>query len=118
MANRLSIRHRIVLVPFPFDDLSGVKVRTALCLTEPFGKHRHVILAFITGNCEGREPTDILLSENSEGFVATGLRKSSLLRLHRLTTVTTRIILRELGSLHPDQTRVVNDTLVRLFGIR
>lgn len=42
------IRHRVVLIPFPFDDLSGTKVRPAVCLTEPLGRHRHVVLAFIT----------------------------------------------------------------------
>ncbi len=26
---------KVVLVPFPFDDLSSTKVRPAVCLTEP-----------------------------------------------------------------------------------
>jgi mRNA interferase MazF len=30
---------RVVLIPFPFDDLSGAKVRPAVCLTEPIGPH-------------------------------------------------------------------------------
>jgi hypothetical protein len=29
------IRGAVVLVPFPCDDLSGAKVRPAVCLTEP-----------------------------------------------------------------------------------
>ena len=41
-------RGKIVLVPFPFDGLSSAKVRPALCLTDPIGPHRHVVLAFIT----------------------------------------------------------------------
>jgi hypothetical protein len=28
---------KVVLVPFPFDDLSTTKVRPAVCLTEPIG---------------------------------------------------------------------------------
>ncbi len=28
---------KVVLVPFPFDDLSATKVRRAVCLTEPIG---------------------------------------------------------------------------------
>ena len=43
-------KDKIVLVPFPFDDLSAEKVRPAVCLTDPIGQHRHVILAFITSN--------------------------------------------------------------------
>jgi hypothetical protein len=38
---------KVVLVPFPFNDLSAAKVRPAVCLTDPVGPHRHVILAFI-----------------------------------------------------------------------
>lgn len=41
------IRGKVVLIPFPFDDFSGTKVRPAVCLTDPIGTHRHVILAFI-----------------------------------------------------------------------
>lgn len=31
------MKYRIVLVPFPFDDLSGSKLRPALCLTDVIG---------------------------------------------------------------------------------
>lgn len=47
MANP-SWRFKIVLVPFPFDDLSSTKVRPAVCLTDAIGPHQHVVLAFIT----------------------------------------------------------------------
>jgi mRNA interferase MazF len=43
----LSVRNRVVLVPFPFDDLTSTKVRPAVCLNEEIGSHRHVVLAFI-----------------------------------------------------------------------
>jgi len=38
-------KHKVVLVPFPFDDLSSSKVRPAVCLTNPIGPHRHVYTA-------------------------------------------------------------------------
>ena len=41
------IKNTIVLVPFPFDDFSNLKVRPALCLTSEIGKYNHVIIAFI-----------------------------------------------------------------------
>ena len=31
---------KVVLVPFPFDDLSTSKVRPAVCLINPFGPYR------------------------------------------------------------------------------
>jgi mRNA interferase MazF len=42
------MRYDVVLVPFPFDDLTGTKVRPAVCLTDILGVHRHVVLAFVT----------------------------------------------------------------------
>ncbi len=40
---------KVVLGPFPFDDLSTAKVRPAVCLTEPIGElgaeHRHAVEA-------------------------------------------------------------------------
>jgi len=111
-------RGRVVLVPFPFDDLSTAKVRPAVCLTDPIGPHRHVILAFITS----RIPTDLLESElvldsSQTNFATTGLRVSSTLRLHRLMTVTTALIRRELGELSPRMQAEVADKLRRLFGL-
>jgi len=35
-------RGKVVLVPFPFDNLSTTKVRPAVCLTDPIGPHRHI----------------------------------------------------------------------------
>ena len=45
-------RGKVVLVPFPFDDLATQKARPAVCLTEPLTSHRHIVLAFVTS----REP--------------------------------------------------------------
>jgi mRNA interferase MazF len=92
-------KHKIVLVPFPFDDLSSTKVRPAVCLTDAIGLHKHTILAFITSRVPDLPlPSDFVISNTDENFSATGLRVSSTLQFHRMMTVTTEIILRELGS--------------------
>jgi mRNA interferase MazF len=103
------MKYSVVLVPFPFDDLSSYKVRPAVCLTEPIGPYRHIILAFITSRIPS-EPldTDVIIDTEEADFVMTGLRVSSTLQLHRLMTVTTTIIRRKLGVLpSPIQKRVV-----------
>lgn len=112
------IRGKVVLVPFPFDDFSGTKVRPAVCLTDPIGTHRHVILAFISS----RVPTDLMetdftLDSAQADFAATGLRVSSTLRLHRLMTVTTSFLQRELGELSPRMQEEVNNRLRKLFSL-
>jgi mRNA interferase MazF len=111
-------RNSVVLVPFPFDDLSTIKVRPALCLTDPQGPHRHVILAFITSRVPA-EPldSDLVLDWRDPSFAATGLRVSSTLQLHRLMTVSTTLIQRQLGHFSPSWQALVGRSLRGLFGL-
>jgi mRNA interferase MazF len=112
------IKGKIVLIPFPFDDLSASKVRPAVCLTNQIGDHAHVVLAFISSVV----PSDLLTSDlvidaSSVGFVETGLRVTSVLRLHRLMTVSSSLVLRDLGELPPALQADVTGRLKMLFGI-
>jgi mRNA interferase MazF len=110
---------KIVLVPFPFDDLTADKVRPTLCLTDPIGPHRHVIVAFISSQVPAAvSATDIILDSRRKDFTGTGLRVPSVLRLHRLVTLTSALIRRELGQLSPDLQRDVDQKLAALFGLR
>ena len=107
---------KVVLVPFPFDDLSTLKVRPALCLTEPIGLNRHVIVAFITSRVEPKlSVTDILLDPSQPDFAGTGLKLPSTIKLHRLITITAALIRRELGLVSSTQQTQVDDRLRRLF---
>ena len=109
-------RGKVVLVAFPFDDLSSSKVRPAVCLTEPMGPHRHVVLAFISSQVpESLLPTDIVLDAASPGFPSTGLRVTSTLSLHRLMTISTAVIRRDLGTLPPEIQLQVTQRLHMLF---
>jgi mRNA interferase MazF len=110
------MRGKVVLVPFPFDDLSATKLRPAVCLTEAIGPNRHIVVAFITSRkVSDLLPTDIVLATNDPAFRATGLRVGSVLRLHRLITLSTSIIKRELGQLSPALEREANNKLKLLF---
>jgi len=111
-------RGKVVLVPFPFDDLSATKARPAVCLTNPIGPHRHAVLAFISSRIPADLlETDIVLDSRQTDFAMTGLRVSSTLRLHRLMTITTTLIQRELGELSPRVLREVADKLRKLFDL-
>lgn len=111
-------KNKIVLIPFPFDTLETTKVRPALCLTDPIGPHRHVILAFISSRIpDNLLESDLVIDSNEEDFSSTGLRVSSALRLHRLMTVTTSLIKRELGELSPAIQEKVLIKLKKIFGL-
>lgn len=113
------MRGKVVLVPFPFDDLSANKVRPAVCLTEPLGPHRHVVLAFVTSVVPpvDPQPTDVLVDPGTSEGASSGLKRVSSLRLHRLMTVSTSLVLRELGSLTPRLEADVSAGLGELFGL-
>ena len=109
-------RGKVVLVPFPFDDLATQKARPAVCLTEPLTSHRHIVLAFVTSR-QPDEPldTDVVLDPEDPGFAQTGLQVRSTIRTRRLLTLASGVIKRELGSLSPDLQARVSDAVRRLF---
>ena len=108
------MRGKVVLVPFPFDDLSATKVRPAVCLSDPVGVYRHVILGFVST----RPPVEHLESDLAlPASGVSGLRFDSTLRLHRLMTVSSSLISRELGQLSSEELKLVEDKLKRLFGL-
>jgi mRNA interferase MazF len=83
MGNHSMTKGKVVLVPFPFDDLSATKVCPAVCLTNPIGSSRHIVLAFITSQIPVNFlETDIVLDSNHPDFSDTGLRKPATLGLH------------------------------------
>ena len=109
---------KVVLVPFPFDDLSATKVRPAVCLTDPIGPHRHVVLAFISSQAPAvLLPTDLALQIGDPDFATSGLRVSSVLRLHRLMTASTSLFQRELGEFSARLQSEVAQRLKMLFGL-
>ncbi|MBI4619873.1 MAG: type II toxin-antitoxin system PemK/MazF family toxin [Desulfobacterales bacterium] len=112
------MKGKVVLVPFPFDDFSSSKVRPAVCLTNPIGPHHHVVLAFISSQTlSDILETDIPIDATEVDFASTGLRVSSVLRLHRLMTVTTSFIQRELGELTLRMQNEANNKLRKLFDL-
>jgi len=113
------MKHKVVLVPFPFDDLSTSKVRPAVCLTDPIGPHQHIVLAFITSQIPAKLlATDLVIDSDHPDFAATGLRVSSTLQLHRLMTATAALVWRELGILSLAIRAQVDRRLRDLFDLR
>ena len=77
-----------------------------------------MILAFITSKVPDiLQKTDVKLEATNTYFSETGLRVSSTLCLHRLMTVSTSLILRQLGRLHPLLQKEVDEKLVQLFNL-
>ena len=70
----------IVLITFPFTDLSGTKLRPAVVLADT---SLDLTVCFITSQTGWEESTDVLLSPSSSN----GLRKPSLIRTSKIATL-------------------------------
>lgn len=91
-------------------------MRPAVCLTNPVGARRQVILAYVTSRISTNLlETDIEFDTSHPDFAATGLRKPSTLRLHQVVTVSTVVIQRELGALSSNTQVQIAEKLCKLL---
>lgn len=100
----------IILVPFPFTDLSGTKSRPALIL---FADDLDATLCFISTQIKWKESHDVILTPSSQN----GLKKESLIRLSKIATVDKDLILGKIGSLNTSEIQEVNSSMIELFDL-
>jgi mRNA interferase MazF len=116
MESHLMIKYSIVLVPFPFDDFSELKVRPAICLTNPTGKFDHIIIAFISSNMPSELlESDLTITKDSEHFAGTGLLVDSVIRLNKMVTIHKKLIKRKLGSINKSLENILKFKIKKLF---
>lgn len=82
----------VVLIKFPFTDLSGSKLRPAVVL---FDSGNDLIVAFITGVLAVKSIGDISLKRNDTN----GLKKDSVIKLSKLATLSKDLIAGKIGAL-------------------
>ncbi len=82
----------IVLITFPFTDLSGTKLRPAVVLVD---SPLDFTVSFITSQLQWQEPTDVLLVPDA----LNGLKKSSLIRTSKIATLDRKLAKGLLGQL-------------------
>ena len=85
----------IVLIPFPFTDLTGSKNRPALILLPG---QLDVTVCFISTQLHWQEPTDLLLQPNATN----GLKKPSLVRIGKIATIDKALLIGKLGNIDED----------------
>ena len=98
----------IVLITFPFTDLSGSKLRPALVLVTTA---LDLTICFITTQTGWQEPTDVLLLPNS----INGLKKPSLIRMSKMATLKYSLAKGLLGKLTATEMTDLNNKLKTLF---
>jgi len=107
------MKGKIVLIPFPFTDLTATKLRPALALYEG---DRDIVLAFISSKIRvGAESTGVMVTTSHAGFPESGLKVDSVIRLDKIATVLKDLMIGELGELDDDLRAEVNAKLAVLF---
>ena len=100
----------IVLIPFPFTDLSGNKLRPALVLAE---NTLDITVSFITTQLQWQEPTDIVLQPQKKN----GIKKLSIVRLSKIATIDKSLIVGIIGSMSSTQILELDQKLKSIFQI-
>jgi mRNA interferase MazF len=109
-------RGDVVLVPFPFTDLSSAKKRPALVISaDAFNSVRDdVLVAAITSQIPGALSPDEFVIPAGE-LTACGLPKPSILRLSKLVALHRQLVVKRIGALPAPTLAQVLTRLRQLF---
>jgi len=110
-------KNTIVLIPFPFTDLTAIKVRPAVivsgCKTDD-----DIIVSFISSKKTKRlHKMDVKIQSKDKNFKQTGLKTDSLIKVGKLATLSKKIVLGELGNVSESTGKEINKKLKTLFGL-
>ena len=98
----------VVLIPFPFTDLKGSKIRPAVVLTLC---GLDVTICFITSELKWKTEYDVFIFPS----ISNGLKVPSLIRTGKIATIDSSLILGELGELSNIEIAQLNNGLKELF---
>ena len=89
-------RWDVILVPFPFTDLTTIKKRPSLVISpDSFNFNEDIVIAFITSNI----PSQMRAGDYKiKDLQITGLPKPSIIRM-KFATINKTIIVKKLGNL-------------------
>lgn len=98
----------IILIPFPFTDLTGNKKRPAIVLID---SEDDVTICFFTTQLKWQSKFDVTVHPTKSN----GLKKTSLIRLNKIATVDKDLIIGLLGELDKDNITELNGNLINIL---
>ena len=107
------VKGDVVVIPFPFSDLSTTKKRPTLVVTNLPGED--IILCQITSRWHTDEK--FTLSLNAEDFATGSLPIESFIRPTRIFTADKKLIIRKAGSISSNLMNKVTDTIISILKI-
>jgi mRNA interferase MazF len=100
----------IVLVPFPFTNLTGNKNRPALIL---YVSNEDVLVCFITTQYKWQDTYSVSIKPDEYN----GLKKESLIRVDKIITLEKELLIGKLGVLSKKDLDKVNQVLKQLLAL-
>jgi mRNA interferase MazF len=108
-----SVKGDIVLIPFPFTDLSNQKVRPALTLSTQM-KSEDIVVSFISSvKPKKLDDFDIKIEPDKTN----GLKLPSIIKIDKIATLNKKIILGELGKIDSTTSKMVEQKIKQLFDL-
>jgi mRNA interferase MazF len=104
------IKGDIVVIPFPFSDLSQTKRRPALVLASLTGDD--IILCQITSQSSNDDYSIMLIDSD---FKNCSLQKPSFIRPNRIFTADERLILYKTGTINSEKMNLVISSIERIL---
>ncbi len=95
------VKGDIVLIPFPFTNLTGSKLRPAIVL---FVTDFDLTVSFITTHLKWKDSTDIEILPSTEN----GIKKTSLIRVSKIATVDKSLAIGKIGELQQSEVSELN----------
>ena len=93
----------IILIRFPFTDLSQTKVRPALVITRTKDKYKDLVICAISSVVpEEVGERELLISKTEKWFSQTGLRVNSVVKVDRLATLREIDVITRIGTCPPE----------------
>jgi mRNA interferase MazF len=107
-------RGDVLLIPFPYTDLSATKTRPTVVVSIPAyqGKRGDLILAYLTSQTAVSDEFDYLLAD----WDSAGLLKPTLMRA-RLAVVNERLVQYRVGALSAHDMAEIDSRLQRALGL-
>ncbi len=109
----------IVLIRFPYTDLTSSKRRPAVVLSQVSLHHSDVIVGFISSVLPTEvSNTDFVLDKSHDDFALTGLKSTSVFKMDKLATLDSSIFTGELGDVSPKTLANLKDCLRKALNLK
>ncbi len=112
-------RGDVVLIKFPYTDLSSTKVRPALVVSSDSYTQlsADAIFVAISSNLTKPQPFDVEINPTNHEFSATGLKAPALIKADKIARLSKSLASRHLGQAGPNTMTKVDSVISDVLGL-